>query len=104
MLKVQSVAPATGMEIHVTDNAAQELHGLKVLVIDDSKTIRRTAETLLSKEGCEVYHRGRWLRRPGQDCRLPARHHLRRHHDAAPGRLPDLLADQAQQGLSARSR
>src|SRR5690348_17366287 len=31
------------------------LAGLKVLVIDDSKTIRRTAETLLSKEGCEVY-------------------------------------------------
>jgi twitching motility two-component system response regulator PilG len=29
-------------------------HGLKVLVIDDSKTIRRTAETLLSKAGCEV--------------------------------------------------
>lgn len=28
--------------------------GLKVLVIDDSKTIRRTAETLLKKEGCEV--------------------------------------------------
>ena len=27
----------------------------KVLVIDDSKTIRRTAETLLSKEGCEVF-------------------------------------------------
>jgi twitching motility two-component system response regulator PilG len=26
-----------------------------VLVVDDSKTIRRTAETLLSKEGCEVY-------------------------------------------------
>jgi twitching motility two-component system response regulator PilG len=43
------------MERHVTDNAAQELHGLKVLVIDDSKTIRRTAETLLSKEGCTVY-------------------------------------------------
>ena len=43
------------MEIHVTDNAAQELHGLKVLVIDDSKTIRRTAETLLSKEGCQVF-------------------------------------------------
>ena len=55
MLKVQSVAPPTGMEIHVTDNAAQELNGLKVLVIDDSKTIRRTAETLLSKEGCTVY-------------------------------------------------
>ena len=31
------------------------LAGLKVLVIDDSKTIRRTAETLLTKEGCEVF-------------------------------------------------
>ncbi|GAA0714387.1 twitching motility response regulator PilG [Dokdonella soli] len=30
------------------------LHGIKVMVIDDSKTIRRTAETLLRKEGCEV--------------------------------------------------
>ena len=28
--------------------------GMKVMVIDDSKTIRRTAETLLKKEGCEV--------------------------------------------------
>ncbi|ROR98923.1 twitching motility two-component system response regulator PilG [Sinobacterium caligoides] len=27
---------------------------LKVMVIDDSKTIRRTAETLLSKVGCTV--------------------------------------------------
>jgi len=38
------------------DNAAMsgELSGLKVMVIDDSKTIRRTAETLLKKEGCEV--------------------------------------------------
>jgi twitching motility two-component system response regulator PilG len=33
----------------------QPLKGLKVLVVDDSKTIRRTAETLLSKEGCEVF-------------------------------------------------
>ena len=30
------------------------LTGLKVMVIDDSKTIRRTAETLLKKEGCDV--------------------------------------------------
>lgn len=30
------------------------LEGLKVMVIDDSKTIRRTAETLLKKEGCDV--------------------------------------------------
>jgi twitching motility two-component system response regulator PilG len=30
------------------------LDGLKVMVIDDSKTIRRTAETLLTKAGCVV--------------------------------------------------
>src|SRR5690606_9648392 len=30
------------------------LDGLRVMVIDDSKTIRRTAETLLKREGCEV--------------------------------------------------
>lgn len=29
--------------------------GIKVVVIDDSKTIRRTAETLLKKAGCEVF-------------------------------------------------
>lgn len=33
---------------------ANGLSGLKVMVIDDSKTIRRTAETLLKKEGCDV--------------------------------------------------
>ena len=32
----------------------ENLGGLKVMVIDDSKTIRRTAETLLRKEGCDV--------------------------------------------------
>ena len=30
------------------------LNGLRVMVIDDSRTIRRTAETLLSREGAEV--------------------------------------------------
>ncbi len=35
-------------------STASNLDGLKVMVIDDSKTIRRTAETLLKKEGCEV--------------------------------------------------
>lgn len=30
------------------------LENLKVMVIDDSKTIRRTAETLLEKAGCTV--------------------------------------------------
>lgn len=31
-----------------------EFSDLKVMIIDDSKTIRRTAETLLAKAGCEV--------------------------------------------------
>lgn len=39
------------MEQDISDT---HLAGLKVLVIDDSKTIRRTAETLLKQEGCEV--------------------------------------------------
>ena len=34
--------------------AESNLNGLRVMVIDDSKTIRRTAETLLKKEGCDV--------------------------------------------------
>ena len=39
----------------VPANESRSLNGLKILVIDDSKTIRRTAETLLSKEGCQVF-------------------------------------------------
>src|ERR1700722_2603069 len=45
--KVEGVASVSGN--------SSKLQGLKVLVIDDSKTIRRTAETLLAKEGCEVF-------------------------------------------------
>src|SRR5690606_17531810 len=45
---------AVGSAMPVSDESAT-LKGLKVLVIDDSKTIRRTAETLLAKEGCEVF-------------------------------------------------
>ena len=43
------------MESAAAVNDGQRLSGLKVLVIDDSKTIRRTAESLLAKEGCEVF-------------------------------------------------
>ena len=39
----------------MSSNASRSLNGLKILVIDDSKTIRRTAETLLTKEGCQVF-------------------------------------------------
>ena len=35
-------------------NGTEEFAGLKVMIIDDSKTIRRTAESLLKKVGCEV--------------------------------------------------
>jgi twitching motility two-component system response regulator PilG len=42
-------------EAHVAEDTAIDLHGLKILLIDDSKTIRRTAETLLAKEGCTVF-------------------------------------------------
>jgi twitching motility two-component system response regulator PilG len=37
-----------------TEQKESPIAGLKVMVIDDSKTIRRTAETLLKKEGCDV--------------------------------------------------
>jgi twitching motility two-component system response regulator PilG len=39
----------------VSSSAARSLNGIKILVVDDSKTIRRTAETLLTKEGCQVF-------------------------------------------------
>ena len=43
-------------EIADTSGVSEEngFSNVKVMVIDDSKTIRRTAETLLKKEGCEV--------------------------------------------------
>jgi twitching motility two-component system response regulator PilG len=36
------------------ENSVGSLQGMRVMVIDDSKTIRRTAETLLTREGAEV--------------------------------------------------
>lgn len=50
-----SVESGTAMDNVGQLNTKARLSGLKVLVIDDSKTIRRTAETLLTKEGCEVH-------------------------------------------------
>ncbi len=42
-------------ESQVADQAEQTPNlNVKVMVIDDSKTIRRSAETLLKKVGCEV--------------------------------------------------
>jgi twitching motility two-component system response regulator PilG len=42
------------MERTVAEQVDSEFAGLKIMVIDDSKTIRRTAETLLKKTGCVV--------------------------------------------------
>ena len=39
----------------MSSKPSRSLSGLKILVVDDSKTIRRTAETLLTKEGCQVF-------------------------------------------------
>ena len=39
----------------MSSNVSRSMSGLKILVVDDSKTIRRTAETLLTKEGCQVF-------------------------------------------------
>ena len=38
----------------MAEHLTQQPSALKVMVIDDSKTIRRTAETLLRNVGCEV--------------------------------------------------
>jgi len=42
-------------ESQIADGAQESTNlNVKVMVIDDSKTIRRSAETLLKKVGCEV--------------------------------------------------
>ena len=44
-------------QLNTTDNIAERATGtkkLRILVVDDSATIRRSAETMLSKDGCEV--------------------------------------------------
>lgn len=41
-------------QIEQTTSGINSLSSLKVMIIDDSRTIRKSAETLLMKEGCEV--------------------------------------------------
>lgn len=38
----------------MADSQVEGLAGVKVMIVDDSKTIRRTAESLLTRAGCEV--------------------------------------------------
>jgi len=42
----------------MVDETDEALNGLKVVVVDDSKTIRRSAESLLTKAGCNVVTAG----------------------------------------------
>ena len=70
------------------------LSGVKVMVIDDSNTIRRSAEIFLLQAGCAVI-----LAEDGFDALAKIADHqpgsrVRRHHDAAARRLPDLRAHQ----------
>jgi twitching motility two-component system response regulator PilG len=56
---MQSSVPAdemveTGAGETAATPGAESVRGIKIMVIDDSKTIRRTAETLLKKEGFDV--------------------------------------------------
>jgi len=54
-LEAENMDTVTEPEETRTPASADEgFAGLKVMVIDDSKTIRRTAETLLKKAGCDV--------------------------------------------------
>ena len=40
--------------MHSGSDGRGGLAGLKIMVIDDSRTIRKSAETMLGREGCEV--------------------------------------------------
>jgi twitching motility two-component system response regulator PilG len=44
----------TADQEQLKENDNSDLSGLKIMLIDDSRTIRRSAETMLSREGCEV--------------------------------------------------
>jgi twitching motility two-component system response regulator PilG len=51
-LGVQNIENSSLPELRPSNSV--DLSLLKVMIIDDSKTIRKSAETLLVKEGCEV--------------------------------------------------
>ena len=79
---------------------AMNLSGVKVMVIDDSSTIRRSAEIFLKQSGCQVIlaeeldHAGdfrRLLRAAGADVVVGGADRLGRprHLEAAPARIAD---------------
>ncbi|MFU8832079.1 MAG: response regulator [Wenzhouxiangella sp.] len=48
----------TADQEQINVNGKSDLSGLKIMLIDDSRTIRRSAETMLAREGCEVFTAG----------------------------------------------
>ncbi len=60
-----------------------KFQNLKVMVIDDSKTIRRTAEHFFSAEGCEVVTAVDGFEALVKNCRSKSRYCICRYHDAA---------------------
>ncbi len=50
----QSLASSKPANAPMADMSRVRLSGIKVLVIDDSRTIRRSAEIMLMQAGCEV--------------------------------------------------
>ena len=85
----------TKRQQHGSRRIKVNLSGIKVMVIDDSNTIRRSAEiSSLRRDARWCFCRGQ-LRRARQNRRPRARPDLRGgHHDAAARRLPDLRTHQ----------
>jgi len=53
--RVDNAVGADFEDLTVSDEDKEvDISGVKVMIIDDSKTIRRTAESLLKKAGCQV--------------------------------------------------
>ncbi len=71
-----------------------KFQNLKIMVIDDSKTIRRTAETLLQREGYEVITAVDGFEALSKNCRSKSRYRFCRYYDAAPGWLSNLRLNQ----------
>ena len=69
------------------------LRDLRVMVIDDSKTIRRTAENLLKKEGCEVVTAVDGFEALSKIAETQSGYYFCRYYDASARWLSDLRLD-----------
>lgn len=84
---------AQGEHMAQQDSADSNLKGLRVMVIDDSRTIidARRKPCLRARLRCRFGNR--WVRGAVED-RSQSADHFRRYHDAATGRISDLCPDQ----------